>query len=720
VDSANLTQYRFGLFLFDPSSGVLSKSGTPIRLQEQPARVLSHLLEHPAEMVTRQSLQNLLWPEGVNVDFESGLNSTMRRLRQVLLDDADRPRYIETVPKRGYRFIATVEILHPETASIAPPPPISAPPTRRRYFLAAGSVAATGVTSLAWFLWKKPSRPAPVQSSILLPPGQTLPVDSGNILAISPDGQYLAYCANSATGRQLFIRSLASGKSELVPNSSNCGSPRLLDSNKDLTWATYNGLFRSQSGQLQTLVNWPIGASMIANRISSDGDLLYMAPVPLAEGAASGLTSDCWLWTKGDAAPRRIDIPFGGKGLETLIPQDLLRRRYLIYSSIIGPQARSLWILDLNTGIRKLLITPAMGGHFLPGNRILYYWAGNLLVSSIDLASMRLTGQPTVVQAGVASASWTGPEADLSTDGTLVFVPERPLPDWHPVWVGLDGKQTPIPVPPGPFTPLDLAADIASLLLIRRTANGLGTLLTYNLNNGATVELAKDVDLRACFSPDRKRVAFSKAGPGEWLPSLHFLNLQTREIEWRLPFSGVAQFPMQWHPSGDTIFFCQGFHPKTMIDVYSVNFRNEKSVTLVAGGGFSQIHPKLSPNGRWLAYSAADNKGTIHIKDLQQPAIAELVIPGNGLASMWSKDSSKLYFRSARAIIELSLTASPQGLVAGNSKPLFEGDFLESNHWDRHIFFDQPNQRFLLAKPDETVEAPRRIDVITNWLSTLG
>jgi TolB-like protein/Flp pilus assembly protein TadD len=104
-------QVRFGPFEFDPRSLDLRRSGRPIRLAPQPAHVLGTLLARPGEMVTREELRQELWSHDTFVDFEAGLNYCLGRLRAVLGDDARKPTFIETLPRRGYRFIAPVERL---------------------------------------------------------------------------------------------------------------------------------------------------------------------------------------------------------------------------------------------------------------------------------------------------------------------------------------------------------------------------------------------------------------------------------------------------------------------------------------------------------------------------------------------------------------------------------------------------------------------------------
>jgi Tol biopolymer transport system component/DNA-binding winged helix-turn-helix (wHTH) protein len=113
--------YRFGVFELDPRSGDLRKNGVKLKVQEQPYQVLLKLLKHPGDVVTREELHATLWSADTFVDFDTGLNTAIKRLREVLGDPADAPVFIETVPRRGYRFIA------PVSGNGAPLPEIASP-----------------------------------------------------------------------------------------------------------------------------------------------------------------------------------------------------------------------------------------------------------------------------------------------------------------------------------------------------------------------------------------------------------------------------------------------------------------------------------------------------------------------------------------------------------------------------------------------------------------
>ena len=101
--------YRFATFEADPATGELRKSGVRLRLPEQPFRVLIMLLKRPGELITREEIRQKLWPADTFVDFDHGLNTVINRLRETLGDSASHPRFIETLARRGYRFLAPVE-----------------------------------------------------------------------------------------------------------------------------------------------------------------------------------------------------------------------------------------------------------------------------------------------------------------------------------------------------------------------------------------------------------------------------------------------------------------------------------------------------------------------------------------------------------------------------------------------------------------------------------
>ena len=144
---------RFGVFELDLRAGELRKHGLRVRLQEQPFQVLATLMEHPGEVVTREELQKRLWPADTFVDFDHGLNKAISKIREALSDSAESPRFVETVARRGYRFLAEVKVA--DTAPIHSPEPATQPhpsPEARERPELAGKPAMPNhlLSSLAW------------------------------------------------------------------------------------------------------------------------------------------------------------------------------------------------------------------------------------------------------------------------------------------------------------------------------------------------------------------------------------------------------------------------------------------------------------------------------------------------------------------------------------------------------------------------------------------
>jgi Tol biopolymer transport system component/DNA-binding winged helix-turn-helix (wHTH) protein len=229
----------FGVFELDLQSGELRKAGRRINLPDQPFRILAVLLEHPGELVTRDELQSRVWPTDTFVDFEHGLNAAIKRLRDALGDSADTPRFIETLPRRGYRFIAPVDDIVATSVSsgngggaaavpgsLADPQPSvmaghiddveTARPraglrARPWMLVSLGAAATALVIALAAGLFSRLRQdtspaPGPTLSRITFLDGvQTQPT-------WSPDGRFIAYVSDHRGNKDIWVQPIAGGR----------------------------------------------------------------------------------------------------------------------------------------------------------------------------------------------------------------------------------------------------------------------------------------------------------------------------------------------------------------------------------------------------------------------------------------------------------------------------------------------------------------------------
>ena len=224
---------RFGLFELDLKAAQLTRNGTNVRLPQQPLRLLSVLIESPGVVVTREELRQRLWPSDIFIDFDHGLNRTMQKLREALGDSAGSPRYIETIPRVGYRFIAPVKNgtrpLAPEVDAEAPqiptpdspvlplPAAVTANPGARWLPLAAGVLAICATAAIALYFSSR------VHPAVATYTQLTDFTDSATTPALSPDGHILAFIRGSSsfmsTG-QIYVKMLPDGEARPLTNDS--------------------------------------------------------------------------------------------------------------------------------------------------------------------------------------------------------------------------------------------------------------------------------------------------------------------------------------------------------------------------------------------------------------------------------------------------------------------------------------------------------------------
>ena len=196
----------------DTRLGELRRHQLRVRLQEQPFLILAALLERPGELVSREAIRKKLWPDNTVVEFDHGINAAVKRLRDVLGDSAEKPRYIETLARKGYRFIGELE------APAEPAAPGKADGGSRfepRQRLLAGALLTLAVSLAALFAGRRPGRPGPTHP--LIPVARPFTALPGRAIspAFSPDGSRIAFAWNGDPRRErgsydLYVKALGS------------------------------------------------------------------------------------------------------------------------------------------------------------------------------------------------------------------------------------------------------------------------------------------------------------------------------------------------------------------------------------------------------------------------------------------------------------------------------------------------------------------------------
>jgi DNA-binding winged helix-turn-helix (wHTH) protein len=219
---------RFAAFEFDPGTGELRKNGLRIKLNGQPVSVLAMLIERAGEVVTREELQKRLWPVDTYVDFEHSLNAAIKRLRAALRDSAGAPRFVETLPRQGYRFIAPLSHLPVDQPAVQPVQSQSAnvvpqadagnqKPTRWwRYVLvlAVGAALLIGAIlriHVTEYFWRSPIADARVQTV----------TDFDGVqqdAAVSRDGHFVAFLSDRSGQMDVWVTQVGSGQFHNLTN----------------------------------------------------------------------------------------------------------------------------------------------------------------------------------------------------------------------------------------------------------------------------------------------------------------------------------------------------------------------------------------------------------------------------------------------------------------------------------------------------------------------
>jgi Tol biopolymer transport system component/DNA-binding winged helix-turn-helix (wHTH) protein len=263
---------RFGEFAASPETGELYRNGTKIKLQGQPFEILSLLLKRPGRIVTREELRRQLWPSDTFVGFEHGLNAAVNRLREALEDSAEEPRFIETVPRRGYRFVAPIEAGHsvdPAAEVTQGPPGKSGRQSRvvRLALLFGVIVAAAGAGFFAYERTSTP--PTGVQRSLT-----RLTFDDGlqSEPTWSPDGRYIAYSSDRGGKFDIWVQQVSGGDPvKITKGLANNWQP---DWSPDGKYIAY----RSEEGEGGIYIVPALGGAGLERKIASFGNYPRWSP----------------------------------------------------------------------------------------------------------------------------------------------------------------------------------------------------------------------------------------------------------------------------------------------------------------------------------------------------------------------------------------------------------------------------------------------------------
>jgi Tol biopolymer transport system component/DNA-binding winged helix-turn-helix (wHTH) protein len=300
---------RFGAFELDLRTGELRKHGIRLKLQDQPFQVLRALVERPGELVTREEIQRGIWADGTFVDFDQSLNRAVNKVREALGDTAENPRYIETLARRGYRFIAPVEGATKPVVPTASQVPVAGRAWGKIAWVAAGVLAATGAA--LWLARDHTPLPPPRLVQLTTYPGfEWTP-------AFSPDGKHVAFCweGEARDNPDVYVQMVGSVTPlRLTSDPAYDGLPAWSPDGRQIAFSSRRdggGIYVvSPDGGPQRKVTEVLTSSRPA--WTPDGKNLLVAKVSRERQPAAGEEALLLVPVDGGSAPRPLLIPPGG------------------------------------------------------------------------------------------------------------------------------------------------------------------------------------------------------------------------------------------------------------------------------------------------------------------------------------------------------------------------------------------------------------------------
>jgi Tol biopolymer transport system component/DNA-binding winged helix-turn-helix (wHTH) protein len=719
----------FGPFQLDVSSGELRKHGTRLRMTGQSLTILEVLLERPNQVVAREELHQRLWKGTTFVDFDQGLNAAINKLRQTLGDSADQSRYVETVPGKGYRFVAplshdSLQPLAPIDASsdISPDAPLRRPksfwkPTtlfHAALVLAIAITMATGVFLFVRFAGTPSavtiSVTRPVRYQIAIPDG--LQLSSDQLFSISPDGRNLVYFARKISGGPfvLWVQSLDQIKPRSLPihqdhDSVVFWSPDsksiAFGSEGKLKRADLTGNPAQEIGSLQDNIGgaWAKDGTIILGTITK--------AIVRVDYATGGLLPV----TVRDAASDRAHIfplflPDGRHFLYTRASTNVSKTGVYVGSLDARPEQQSL---------TPLIATP-FAAQFAASNDgkgiILFQRETTLWAQKYDTSLLRLTGEPQMVAERLGNTRAFGFFA--ASSGVLVH--RRGVAQFAQLtWLDRRGQR--VGTLGGAFDAYDYPARISpdgSKIVMTRHGADNTDIWVHDLSRDVTQRLTSDPapDESPVWSPDGKKLVFSSSRGGHF--DLYQIGSSGDGGPQLLYASSENKYASSWSADGRFILFST--EKRDGIWVLPLEGAGKHTAVSFLQSQANERSGVFSPDSRWIAY-VSDESGQpeVYVQRFSLPGSSSpggpkvLISRSGGTSPHWRADGKEIFYRSTDGtLMSVPLTTDPV-LRPGVPKRMFAIDRL----WE----VTRDGNRFLAGVPVEEGVSP--FTVVLNWQSEL-
>jgi Tol biopolymer transport system component len=639
----------FGPFQADLLTQELKKHGVRLRLPGQSFQILRMLLERPGELVTRDDLQKALWPSDTFVDFDHGLNAAIKRLRDALGESADAPVFIETLARRGYRFIAPVNgSSSPSAAEIEAPQRNKSFSSSRR--IVVFCLAPLVIAVVLWTAWRRvPSRRIDIRERKLTSNSSENSVSSASI---SPDGKYLAYADNTG----IYLKQIRTGETHPVP------LPPKFSAHVDDWFPDGSHLLVSREEQPGKTSLWsiavfggsprPLAEDASGGSVSPDGARVAFHRVDLIYDFDSLLGREVWVMRSDGTDPVKVaaDNADGSHVGKATWSPDGKRIAYFRVNWVYNAPTCSVEVNEWKNARAETVfsdsdLTPAL--HWLPDGRLVYALAGH--DSSLWMVSLQQSGKISEPPKRIAQGNGRIRQVTGSADGkALTFLRENWSPSIYIGTLAADGTRLlakrRLTLDESLNTPFSWTPD-SKVVLFSSDRNGTSEIFKQATDQPLAENLVTAAERlsQPRVTPDGSEILYistpESASPET--PSSIFA-IPIRGGTPRLVLKDLSIWNVQCARLPSTVCMYSITKGNTS-ETFQFDVRSGKSTVP------SQIDPdcnwSLSPDGSQRAIVASGpDQGTIRLRSTSTGKTRDLVVKGwNGLDSIdWSADGRSL------------------------------------------------------------------------------
>ena len=687
----------------------LRRSGRHVRLQPKPFEILRVLLDEPGRVVTRTALIAKLWPEDTFVDFDASLNTAVNKLRRALGDTAERPAFIETVGRQGYRYVGPQPLPLPTSVPIARVAASKRNGRTQLLWVALG-VVVLGAVSVGMILLE--NEPLPV-SRVIVPTEPissiTLNLDSSRSIAISPDGRRLVYVAEGDDGtRRLYLRDMDVLEASPIPGTERPYGP-----------------FFSPDGRWVGFVTNRLSSGMRLKKIAVDGS----SPIELCP-----VERDFWgaTWGADDKIifadwPVLYEIDSDGgepKALTELLDGELVHgyphalpdRKgvlYTAFSGSFGSLEQPRVMVRPTGGSSRLLLKGASNPMFAQTGHLVFTRDGTLMASPFDADTLELLGPATPLVDEVKMSRYHAAQVGFSLTGTLLYITgEKWSSQRKLVWVDRQGREEDVMEYAHPFAGPRISPDGNQIAFFMFESDL--QVWTYDIARGYLNQRTHEgQNFWPIWISDGNRIAFQGLRPD---PPLEVYSLPDDGVGGisQLTTNDFAEKPFGVTPDG------QWLVAEVSQDIRVLPLRDGGEGWPVRDTNAVETEPALSRDAKWIAYSSDETgRFEIYVEPFPHGLTRWRVSDDGGGEPVWGPNERELFYRSSDGdrIMVVDFDVDPH-FSPHAPRLLIEGDY-EQVEVGRHNFDIAPDGRRFVVLKSAGMGAPTQIHVVLNWFEEM-